>query len=232
MGRTIRVVDTATSKVVRTFQVDGDVQYLCFAVTGDEKWCAHDAGPMGRAIKVRNARTGAEFRSLKGFDASVHRVLFSPDGSRLLGADENGVLKIWDIESGGEIAATKLTGIYINNLSFSPDGKHVAVVGNLSRLLTGEVRVLDADSLREAWSLQGHTLNVTDAVFSLDGQRLATASADRTIRVWDLTTGQEILKLSGIAAVISLRFVSEGRRLMSASFDRTIRVWDATPLPN
>jgi WD40 repeat protein len=134
------------------------------------------------------------------------------------------------LESGGEIAATKLTGIFINTFSFSPDGKRVAIVGGLSRLSTGVVRVLDADSLREVWSLHGHTRNGTAVVFSPDGQRLATASTDRTIRLWDLTTGQEILKLSGLASVTSLRFLSEGCRLMSASFDRTIRVWDGTPL--
>jgi len=229
--RKIAVVDASTGKVVRTFQVDGEAKDLSFALTPDEKWWAHDAGPMGRTIKVRNARTGAEFRSLKGFDASVHALMFSPDGSRLFGVDRDGVLKIWAIESGREIAATKRTGIYINRIAFRPDGKRVAVVGNLSRLLAGEVRILDSKNLRDVWSLQGHTFNVTAVVFSPDGQRLATASADRTIRVWDLTAGQEVLKLNGIMDVRSLRFLSDGRRLISASTDRTIRVWDATPLP-
>ncbi|HZV08045.1 MAG TPA: protein kinase, partial [Gemmataceae bacterium] len=232
LGRNVTVVDSATGQVIRTFQVDGEANdWLSFALTPNEKWYAHDAGPMGRAIKVRNARTGAEFRSLKGFNARVHALLFSADGSRLFGADRDGVLKIWDTESGGEIATTKLTGIYVGRMAFSPDGKHVAVVGNLSRLLTGEVRILDSESLREVWSLQGHTLNVTAVVFSPDGQRLATASADGAIRVWDLTMGQEILKLSVLSFAKSLGFNSDGRRLISASEDGTVRIWDATPLP-
>jgi WD40 repeat protein len=230
MGRNIRVVDTATAKVVRTFQIEGDGKYFSFALAPNEKWYAHNAGPMGRSIKVRSVRTGAELRSLEGFDASVNGLLFSPDGSRLLGMDEDGAVKIWDIESGGEIAAAKFTGLFISGLSFSPDGKRVAVVGHHSRLRTVEARVLDTDNLREVWSLGGHTLSVTDAVFSPDGKRLATAGADRTIRLWDLTAGRELLKLSGFDGAVSLRFISNGRRLMSASVDRTIRVWDATPL--
>jgi WD40 repeat protein len=231
MGRNIRVVDTATATVVRTFQVDGEGKYFSFALAPNEKWYAHNTGPMGRTIKVRDVRTCAEVRSLNGFEASLNGLLFSPDGARLLGVAEDGAVKIWDIESGGEIAAAKLTGLFIEVLSFSPNGKRVAVVGHHSRLRTSESRVLDTDSLREVWSLQGHSLGVTDAVFSLDGQRLATGSVDGTIRLWDMTSGREILKLSGFDGEVSLRFLPDGRRLMSASSDRTIRVWDATPLP-
>jgi WD40 repeat protein len=232
-GGQVNVVDTAAGKVIRAFDIDraGPARYSAFALTPDEKWCAHAVGPMGRTIKLRNARTGAEVRSLKAFDARVHCLTFSPDGSRLVGADEEQTLKIWDIESGKEIAATKLPGMSFFTPAFSPDGKRVAIFGVLSRLATGEVRVLDSESLREVRSLQGHTLNVTDAVFSPDGQRLATASADRTIRVWDLTAGQEVLKLNGSALIWKLRFISNGRRLISTSMDRTIRIWDATPLP-
>ena len=73
--------------------------------------------------------------------------------------------------------------------------------------MTGEVRILDAGTAREVWSLRGHTLNVTDADFSPDGRRLVTASADRTVRIWDLGTGKEILKLSGEPIVTTVRFV-------------------------
>jgi WD40 repeat protein len=72
---------------------------------------------------------------------------------------------------------------------------------------------------------------VVDVSFSPDGQRVATASWDLTIRIWDGRTGQETLTLSGHTLHInSVRFLSGGHQLISASGDQTIRLWDATPM--
>lgn len=226
--KTVRVVDTASSKLVRTFRVDAECYRL--ALSADEKWCALP-GP-GNIIKVWNAQTGAEWRCLKGLDERVHRLMFSPNASRLLGADEGGVLKTWDIATGSELAATKLSDICIQGVCFSPDGNRLVVFGQLNQFLTGELRVLDGERFRETRSLKGHTVNVLDVAFSPDGQRLATVSADWTVRIWNLSAGQEILKVRGPEQICRLRFVPDGHRLITASFDRTIRVWDATPLPD
>ena len=71
------------------------------------------------------------------------------------------------------------------------------------------------------------------AQFSPDGQRVVTASADKTARVWDAKTGlplTEPLKHDG--AVNSAQFSPDGRRVVTASDDKTARVWDAkTGLP-
>jgi len=132
-------------------------------------------------------------------------------------------------------AKTKLDSTYVMRMRFSRDGKRLAVLGHLTRFLLGEVRILDGESGREQCLLKDHTLNVCDGFFSPDGQRLATVSLDRTIRVWDLNTNQEILRLSDSTGLIpsSIRFTADGRRLVVASMDQTIRVrvWDATPLP-
>ena len=85
---------------------------------------------------------------------------------------------------------------------------------------------------RGQMSLKGHALNVTDCAFSPDGRRLATTSIDKTIRIWDLATGQEVLKLAGLATWVNrIRFDTQGHRLIGASVPgRTIHTWDATPL--
>jgi serine/threonine-protein kinase len=79
--------------------------------------------------------------------------------------------------------------------------------------------------------LRGHTGLVEGLACSLDGRRLATCSDDRSIKLWDTTTGEELFTLRGhTAGVLCVAFSPDGRRIASGGWDRTVRVWD-TSLP-
>ena len=145
-------------------------------------------------------------RVLKGHTAGVFAETFSPDGKHLVSAANDGTMRLWEANTGQEVRALKghtkqvsaHGGYYANNSSdrgwvlftidvaFSPDGKRLAA--GLSRT----VHVWSADTGQEVRVLQGHTGRVTAVAFSPDGKRIASASEDKTVRLWDAETGGTI----------------------------------------
>jgi tricorn protease-like protein len=75
--------------------------------------------------------------------------------------------------------------------------------------------------------LTGHRDDIQALCFHPDGKLLATASRDRTAKVWDYRTGKEIRTLKHDDAVRFVCFSTDGQRLATASEDRTARVWNA-----
>ncbi len=77
-------------------------------------------------------------------------------------------------------------------------------------------------------TLVGHAGRVWGVAFSPDGQRLASGSGDKTVKIWDSATGKELFALKGHAGLVyGVAFSPDGQRLASASNDQTVRIWDS-----
>jgi tetratricopeptide (TPR) repeat protein len=89
------------------------------------------------------------------------------------------------------------------------------------------VKVWDSATGKELFALRGHADTVWSVAFSPDGRRLASASADNTVRIWDGASGKELFALKGHAGTVcSVAFSPDGQRLASANEDGFIHLWE------
>jgi predicted NACHT family NTPase len=107
-------------------------------------------------------------------------------------------------------------------------GVGMATVGGLATLefQPGRLfwRLLYDQSIR---TFAGHTDWVSSVAFSPDGQSALSGSGDKTLKLWDIATGNELRSVAGHTNdVHSVAFSPDGRSALSGSGDRTLRLWD------
>jgi WD40 repeat protein len=119
---------------------------------------------------------------------------------------------------------------YVSALIFSP-------THSLTRNLFEKEElkgIVTKPGMQDIWSsclttLEGHRSVVYSVVFSHDSNRLASASYDRTVKVWDASSGECLWTLKGhSSAVTSVTFSRDSTWLASASRDCTVKVWDTS----
>ena len=116
-------------------------------------------------------------------------VAFSPDSRTLATGGEEYTVKIWEVQTGRELATLRGHGGDVYTVAFSPDGRWVASAGEDST-----VKVWDAhNDYRLVRSFRGHTSVVASLAFASgpDGLLLVSGSRDHTVKVWDVSKLEE-----------------------------------------
>jgi WD40 repeat protein len=152
----------------------------------------------------------------------VWTAAWSPDGSRMVTASDDGTARLWDAASGKVIAVLQGHAGTVWSAAFSPDGTRIVTASS-----DRTARLWDAATGMPVAVLEGHEETVSSASFSLDGLRIVTASDDKSARLWDARTGAPIAVMRGHTGLVtSAVFSADGGRVVTGSTDNTARIWD------
>jgi WD40 repeat protein len=147
----------------------------------------------------------------------VRHARFSPDGSTILTACQDGGIRLWSRE-GRLLHEVRQTRPVIE-ATFAGGAERILSTG-----IDNSVRLYDG-GLRELLVLHGHSGQVWSARVSPDGRAIASASWDRTARLWSLHDAR-VPRLLGHGRPVALLAVRPDGSVVSAGDDRTVRVWD------
>jgi len=215
---------------------DATQSVLAVASSADGTISAY--GGVDGMVHIVNNSNGNTLRSIEA-GASVTGLTFSPDGTFLAGSLEDSSVKVWVVANGEE--EYTLTGHtqLVTDVEFSPAGGILASASGDSSIHLWDIAT--GDLIR---TLDDHPGFVMKISFAPDGQRLVSSSADetitgsnedipdRTIRIWDVETGENILTIDPRSGFIrDVEFSPDGRTVAGTSWDfdngGTARIYDA-----
>lgn len=154
----------------------------------------------------------------------IKNIRFSPDGKLIGTASWDGTVKIWTVDG-------KLLRNFtehkrpVNGLAFSPDSKAIALGGYGDE--NGNNLWMLWDINGKARTILGHSDQIYRLAFSPNGKIVATASWDRSIKLWNAVDGKLIRTLDGKhnSWILGLNFSPDGKMLVSSSQDKTAKIW-------
>jgi WD40 repeat protein/tetratricopeptide (TPR) repeat protein/tRNA A-37 threonylcarbamoyl transferase component Bud32 len=238
---TVRIWEAASGREVHTLRGHGQaVTSVVFGPDGTRLVSAS----RDQSLKVWDPFLGKEIVTLRGHTGGVRHIAFAPGGVYLASPSADRTIRIWNTlfgsASGSLILRGSLRAPY--TMAFSPDRDRLAVgyVNYKDEKAVGEVKVWDLRTGEDVFTLRGHSGGVYGVVFSPDGKRLASASADNMkgtpgeVIIWDAATGKKLLTFRGHSAPVQgLAYSPDGKRVASVSgFMKEqkpgeVKVWDA-----
>src|ERR1044072_1042309 len=142
-------------------------------------------------------------------------------GGRIATGYDDGTVKLWNMETREPSSVFKICDKEVLALSFSPDEQTLA-----AGCADGKIQMWRSHA--PPITLNGHSGPVNSLVFSSAG-RLASGSEDKTVRVWDGITGQQLwMSDAHKDGILAIAFSNNAKKLASASKDKTVKLWDVS----
>jgi WD40 repeat protein/tetratricopeptide (TPR) repeat protein len=229
-----RILDAVTGRpIAPLLQPGGTISQHAFSPDSRRVLLVvENATKPGAEVQVWDVSSGRLARPPRklGQWAKDTTALFSADLRYLATASRGKAsvqVRVWDTTSGEAITPPLTMPGNNPRVAFSPDGRRVAASGVVGNSIA-EVRIWDITTGHLLIPIrQEYQRAFTEVAFRHDGVLFATASEDRTARVWNATTGEAVTPpLQHEAPVAHVEFSPDGRRLLTTT-QRTVCIWDA-----
>lgn len=186
-------------------------------------------------VWIYDARTGEQLNLLTGKQGEHYvSAAYSSDSKTIVTGGVDGTVQLWNTRTGKTIKKFKCPEEYIGYIKYSPDGQTIAIKGP-----ENTIELWNARTGKHLKSLSGHEkptdryeghpdVTISSYAFSPDSKTIVSGGGDKTVRLWNAHTGENIKTLTGhTETVVAVAFSPDGRTIMSASRDKTVRLWDA-----
>lgn len=155
---------------------------------------------------------------LRGHGGPVRAVAVSPDGqSAISGSFDTSAIR-WSLSKNSAEQVLRFHESAVNAVAVLRDG--FATGGE-----DGKIALWMAGNPMPVRTMEGHTAPIVALTLSPDGETLASASWDHTIRLWSLKGGEPRIMKGHTAAVNGIAFSRDGKLLVSAGYDAAVRFW-------
>ncbi|KIJ50383.1 hypothetical protein M422DRAFT_777108 [Sphaerobolus stellatus SS14] len=206
-GDTLKVLDHSDSALISSISLSSDDSTI-------------HAGTEDSSTHVIDLSTKNVLKILQGQLDRVASISFSLDGSIIAAGSHDNAIGLWHLRAGETLNALNSKGDI--DVLFSSDGSNLVSYGS-STTRVSEMAIKGSPKI-----LRDHLGSIISVTFSPDGSSFASASADKTIRVWDSKNGTILKVLKGhLGWVNCIAFSPDSCIIASGSRDKTVRLWNA-----
>ena len=153
----------------------------------------------------------------------ISALAFSPDGKNLAVSGYHEVL-IHSVDGSNIVARLLGESPRIESLAYSPNGKLLGVSGGAPALF-GEIQIWNTESNTLMRSIKGSIDSLYGISFSPDSEKVAVGGADKSVRVFSVKDGKELMKFDNHSDwIFGTAFTVNGKRLLSGSRDRAMKL--------
>ncbi len=180
-----------------------------------------------KLIKLWDASTGKEIRTLKDHIDAIYSLDFSPDGKRLVSGAADRSIKVWNPETGERLFTMSEPTDGVNSVAISPDGKWIAAAGQDKTI---RVWSLEDKGATLKSSMIAHEDAILRIVWSRDGKTLLTSSADRSLKLFRASDLKELKMIGGQPDwSYAMEYSPDGSRLALGRLNGTLTVTEVKP---